>query len=141
VVVAAALGALAGALAAVVAAWDVTAKAWERRHLDYRLAADYLFGRDYLDALRAVRERVPESGTVYFVDAEPVVGAGPYFALHYLAPRRLVKLGSTRQRSLGWLRGRAPDDVEVILFVEGGGAPPRLVDASTLPIKRSSRAR
>ena len=91
--------------------------------------------------MRAIRARVPEDGTIYFIDAEESPGAAAYFALHYLAPRRLVSLGTTRQRSLGWLKRRVPAGVEQVLIVDGDGRPLRLVPVDTLPDWKARRAR
>jgi hypothetical protein len=116
-----ALALLAGSFAAVRAAItsrQVFDAAWERRLKSYEELRADLFGRDYLDSVSAIRARVPASGSIFFVDTRAAATSRCYFALHDLAPRRLIRLGRLGTRSLARRIRRAPPEAAEILVIE-----------------------
>jgi hypothetical protein len=94
-------------------------------------AEERLFGADYMRSIRAVRERIPATGTVFFVDDQPTPQGADYAALHFLAPRRLVRLGSSSNldRSRLSLLSRRTD---WIVRVPATGKPLELLSAASL---------
>lgn len=112
---------------------------YARRHAGetFEASQDRLFGRDYMESLRAVRSLVPPSKSLFFVDEKHPDGSS-YFALHYLAPRRLLSLEafSRRQRRL---RAKLRPGFEV-LVVPNDRAPVRLLSGPELSAWRA-RAR
>jgi hypothetical protein len=99
------------------------------------LAQDRLFGRDYMESLRTVRALVEPQQTLLFVDEVEQDGS-TYFALHYLAPRRLVRLGRTRELERWRIERRLPARSSAVLVVPGGRKPVRLVQT---PERRDRR--
>jgi len=95
-------------------------RAQERRHESWSEARIRLFGAPWVEGFEVIRERVPEAATVYFVDfqAEERPQA-EYFALHELAPRRVVRFGTHRERSMRWLTRHIPPDAEWVALIEG----------------------
>jgi hypothetical protein len=110
-----------------------------RRHAGESLvlAQDRLFGRDYMASLRSVRSRVGPQRTLLFVDELEQDGS-TYFALHYLAPRRLVRFGSTDDLERWRFDRRLPARPTVVLVVPGALEPVRLVQT---PERRRRRER
>jgi hypothetical protein len=114
---------------------------YARRHSGESLvvAQDRLFGRDYMESLRSVRARVDPKRTLLFVDEVEQDGS-TYFALHYLAPRRLVRLGKTDELERWFVERRLPTRSSAVLVVPGGRKPVRLVQ-TTERKNRRERAR
>jgi hypothetical protein len=61
---------------------------------------------------------VPASGSIFFVDTRGAATSRSYFALHDLAPRRLIRLGRLGTRSLARRIRRAPPEAAEILVIE-----------------------
>jgi hypothetical protein len=112
---------------------------YARRHAGESVAEaqDRLFGRAYMEALRSVRARVRPDETLLFVDELEQDGS-TYFALHYLAPRRLVRLGRTGELQRWRIERRLPARSAVVLVVPGEREPVRLVQTHE---RRSRRER
>src|SRR5262245_31222166 len=72
---------------------------YSRRHAEesFDVAQDRLFGKEYMESIRAVRLRFAERELIYFVDPEKADGSS-YFALYALAPRRLVRFAHLGDR-------------------------------------------
>lgn len=114
---------------------------YARRHAGetIELAQDRLFGREYMAALRAVRARTAPEATLAFVDDGRADGSS-YFALHYLAPRRLVRFPRLDDLPARRIERRLSRRRELVLVVPKARAPVRLVPASELRSRRE-RAR
>lgn len=97
-----------------------------RRRVPYERLLEGMVGREYLASIRRVQAQIDPAQTIYFIDAEERASGAPYFALHYLAPRRLVRVGALRENSLRWLRRHVPPAVEWVVLVDGIGKPLRL---------------
>jgi len=87
------------ALAAGAAAWTGLGEsraAWKRGHRHRRLSheavEDRIFGREYMAAVREIQRRVPTRAAVLLIDEQRQESGAAFFALHYLAPRRIRKL-------------------------------------------------
>ncbi len=121
------------AVASLARALVVTRSQWRfvRRHRSESLAAtqDRLFGRDYMAAVRAIRERVPETDTLYLVDGQSHERGACYFVLHDLAPRPVVYLGTYRSASLRHLREILPRPAQWVVEVGDAPQPPNLMTA------------
>lgn len=101
-----------------------------RRHAGQPVEAtqDRLFGVDYMNSIRAVRAVIPEQATVYFVAPRAVDGS-TYFALHQLAPRRLVRIGRLEEGVGRRLERRPPPDVDWVVVIPNRREPLRLEPA------------
>jgi len=84
-------------------------------------------GAAYYQSVVEARRAFPIDGAVWFVDQQSAPAGATYFALYYLAPRRLFRLGSTRENSEWWLGRQAPRGVERILLVGDPGTPLEVV--------------
>lgn len=132
--------AAAAALAAIVSgAFSAAAESrrmfrYARRHAGapLELAQDRLFGRDYMSAIREVRRRIGEGGTVHFIDDAARQQGWSYFALYHLAPRRLSRLGTADELERGRLERQPPRQVEIVVRIPSDGAPPTLIAANEL---------
>lgn len=114
------VAAASGGWRAVVGAFEVSERAHDHRYETYREARIRLFGRAWAEGFAAIRERVPEDATVYFVDFQPeALPEAEYFALHELAPRRVVRFGTHRELSMRWLTRHIPPDAEWVALIEG----------------------
>lgn len=102
------------------------------RHESLAAAQERLLGSDYMDSVRQIRAVVAEHETVYLVDREASPSGAAYFALHYLAPRRVVFLGAPRRESPKLVRSRLPRDARWVVVVQAVGAPLELVPADRL---------
>jgi hypothetical protein len=94
------------------------------RHESHAAAQDRLFGRDYMEAIRSIRSRVGVDEPVYLIDDQRVESGAPYFVAHYLAPRRVELLGTTRGRSVLRVAQRAPSPEAWVVVVGDVGEPP-----------------
>ena len=90
---------------------------------------DRIVGAAYMASVRRIRAATPDDATLYLVDATPRPSGAPYFALHYLAPRRVVLLGASRDEPPNWIRSRLPRSAEWVVVVPGEREPLRLVEA------------
>lgn len=126
---------------AVSEAVDVLDKARIYRREPFVEAQDRLLGRAYMESVRSIRQRVPEGATLYLVDAVPRPSGAPYFALHYLAPRRVVLLGTSRSERPRLIRSRLPRSADWIVVVDEEGAPLRLLDADRFRPRSERRGR
>jgi hypothetical protein len=102
------------------------------RHEPFTAAQERELGSAYLESIRKVRAAVPESETVYLIDEEAAPAGAAYFALHYLAPRRVVLLGAPRRESPKLVHSRLPADARWVVIVQAPGAPLELVPAERL---------
>lgn len=123
--------ALAAALAAAQGAFEALAESrrmfrYGRRHAGETLAAaqDRLFGREYMESVRAVRARFEERDTVRFVEP-PELDGSSFFALFHLAPRRLVQFGRTGDELR---RGGAGQKVRFVVVIPPGRRPLEIAD-------------
>jgi len=104
-------------------------------------AQNRVLGRAYMDSVREVRARIPEKATVYLIDAVPRPSGAPYFAAHYLAPRRVVLLGTSRLERPRLVRSRLPRSADWVVVVNEEGAPLRLFDADQFRPRSERRGR
>jgi hypothetical protein len=102
------------------------------RHEPFSAAQERLLGAAYLESIRTVRATVSENETVYVIDEETAPAGAAYFALHYLAPRRVVLLGAPRRESPKLVQSRLPADARWVVIVQAPGAPLELVPAERL---------
>jgi len=127
------------ALTLVAAAWTATAAMREsvniwrhaRRyaHEPLERAQDRLFGRDYMEAIRAIRDRVPADASLELIDAQSAPRGATYFVLHYLAPRRIRRVGSTRDEPWRRLAKLVRRDASWVVVVGDLGQPPSVEPA------------
>jgi hypothetical protein len=129
VVATAAASALVLAAAAVAVSLRVIEYARGHRRESFAAAQDRVLGERYMAAIREIRAATPPDATLYLVDATPRESGAPYFALHYLAPRRVVLLGVPRSERPNLIRSRLPRDARWVVVVPGEGEPLRLRDA------------
>lgn len=111
------------------------------RHEPFGEAQSRLLGAGYVAALRRVRAEVPEDATIYLIDGEPKPAGAAYFALHYLAPRRVVYCGSPARESPKLVLSRLPADARWVVVARQVGAPLELVAAAELRPRRHRRGR
>lgn len=95
-----------------------------------------LFGAAFVESVRSVRAVVPESETVYLIDEEPVPNGAAYFALHALAPRRVILLGAPLRESSKLVQSRLPRGARWVVIARQVGAPLELVSADALRPRR-----
>jgi hypothetical protein len=109
------------------------------RHEPFSVAQRRHLGTEYVDALRRIREQIAESETVYLVDEEATPAGAAYFALHYLAPRRVVLLGAPRRESPKLVQSRLPANARWVVVAPAVGAPLELIPADRMRPKGARR--
>lgn len=118
---------IAAAAHLALAAFREARSTWRQAHRlrgeSFASAQERRLGADYMAALREMRSRVGVEETVYLVDAQSREFGAPYFVLHYLAPRRVERIGSTRDRSLRRLLNRVPPHGWVVVVGDPGRLP------------------
>jgi len=123
---------------------EQSARVWKyghrHRHENLAAAQDRLFGREYMAAIRDLRSRIAVDETVYLIDDQRVDAGALYFVLHYLAPRRIERLGTTRGRSLLRVAQWAPSPEAWIVVVGDLGGPPYAMRKAAL-VRQARRAR
>jgi hypothetical protein len=138
-----ALAALAG-LRQMAGSLDESRRVWKRSNRlgneSYEAAQDRVFGRDYMESIREIRRRVPESESLFLIDRQRDEQGACYFALHYLAPRRLVLLDLSRKHELTRLGRSGRARQAWVVEVGDSGAPLALARGSDLqPGRRRGR--
>lgn len=103
-------------------------------------AQERLFGAAYMAAVRNIQARVAETETLYVIDDQSHDAGACYFALNHLAPRRMVRLGTTREQGIEQLVPGLPPSARWVLFVPDLGEAPELVPAAVIR-KPRERAR
>ena len=101
---------------------------------------DRLFGRDYMESIRAVRAQIAAGESLLFIDDSGGRQGWTYFALFHLAPRRLERFGTLAELEDGKFELRLPKRTRFVLLIPGDGSPLRLLDPRDLQ-KRHYRAR
>jgi len=125
--------ALATVAQAAVAGWQSVQLARASRRalgLSHAEATRRELGAAYYQSVVEARRAFPIDGAVWFVDQQSAPAGATYFALYYLAPRRLYRLGSTRENSEWWLSRQVPPGVERILLVGDPGKPLEIVSVA-----------
>jgi hypothetical protein len=131
-----------GAFAIASAAWTGLREshaAWRRghgfRHQTREAIEDRIFGREYMAAVREIRRRVPARSTVLLIDEQRREGGAAFFALHYLAPRRIRKLVTTGRTAEARAARRRVEKARWVVVVRDFPTPLEL-EASSRPRRR-----
>lgn len=86
-------------------------------------AQDRLFGREYMQSIRRVKDLVDESATLFLIDGQTSERGANYFLVYFLAPRQIVRIGSSRKLSVQRLARNVPTGDHWILISRDVGEP------------------
>jgi hypothetical protein len=100
------------------------------RHETLEAVQNRLFGAAYMNSIRQIRNEVGEDETIYLVDAQARHQGAPFFLLNWLAPRRVIYVGSLREDTVDSLQHRLPRSARWVVTVGEGQAPPILEKAT-----------